>query len=307
MKKIIISIFGIFLFFVIFSSNTYANPLPAPEYLGSLTAEKADVNFLSEKVTYVIDKENEALVTAEYVFKNPNNSSCEQRFLLPFKYELPDEIKIYVDNNEIDYFEEISWMDLNLSIYEDFDYYDYFSFNISFDAYEEKEIVAEYNERISIADSFDRLLNGETKINYNLEYLAETGAFWNDSINATFIFKIKKDFFISGLDGYNVTREGGYVVATKTYTDWPSNENIEISWVGPNNDLITDELLICCGIIIVIFIVFIVVIFLLFFRNKDNKSKEEINYNQKICKFCKKEIPFDSIVCPYCGKKTNEE
>lgn len=291
---------NIFIFLCIFivlflSFNVVANPLPVSKYSGSLIPGGASVNFISEEVTYVVNKKNEAEITALYVLKNPINESCEQSIYLPFRIELPDEIKIFIDNKEIKNFERIGRVDNQDSNYS------YILFSINFNELEEKEIIVKYSER--------NIRTGDWgyKYTYNLRYIAETGGYWNNSLNATFTFKIKKDYYTSGIEGYNITEEGDYIVATKTFTNWIPDENIKISWV-----LEEDSSLICC-VIALIFPIIVVVFFVLLLKKlrgdtiNGYSSKYKSSKKTKKCPWCDKPVSTDYKICPYCGNQVSDK
>lgn len=302
MKKQIL--FIVIIVFLIFSNLNFlvsANPLPEPpekkkgfspmvgEYNGS-------INFFSEEVTYTIyDKEN-VEVTAYYVFKNLKNETLEQNIMLPF-VDIPKDLEIRKNGKKISYQENNYYLSLNGSHFNKVA-----SFNLTFQGYETIIVSARY----TLSDTISTEKESDY-VRYSCSYLSETGRFWNDSIDATFTFKIKKDlYYTSDLEDYNVTKNENYVVVTKTYTNWVPDENVEISWKGPNDETTTEELLVCCGATIAVIVVIIVVIFLVVRKIKGDKNQQSYvkmqNY-RKSCPFCSKTIPFDAKICPYCGKR----
>jgi hypothetical protein len=214
---------------ILSSPGAVANPIPVPESDGLPAPEdyQFDILFKSEKVVYTIDDENVAKVKAIYVLQNSANNTTTLNISLPFSYNIPDDVKLSSNAQPVPFTE--SDHDSNGS-----SRYSFIFFHLDFAPGETQTLTATYSLRYS---SYWDMWEPQTvpgKVYYQhfwCSYIAETGRYWYNNLDtAEFQFWIKKDLYGSGLEGFQINEESGYVVATKKYTNWKPNENIEAKW-----------------------------------------------------------------------------
>ena len=265
-KKKTIALIGLSLFFLI--DIVSSNPLPLTNY-GSGTPFYVSTNtsicFLSENVTYEINDGHWAEVTAVYVFHNPTNTTIEQTLAIPFDIGLPRYLQIFANTKEI--FNASFSNNQAHNIEFNGETYSAYLFAFDFKENQTTHMTVRYDEYYSVPLGileFENPFFGSK----TCTYLAKTGASWNNTLNATFTFKINQNMFPIGLDGYNKTYEGGYVVASKSFAHWIPDEDITIEWTSFNIPC-------CLGVILPIILVTIIIIL---WRNKRKKSipKEKV-------------------------------
>ena len=219
---------------ILSSPNTVANPMPTPESDGVPAPEdsRLDILFKSEKVVYTIDTENVARVVAVYVLQNSANNITSLNISLPFYYNVPKDIMLTSNGQPMPL--EV----VNLTSFGPSDY-SYARFHLDFAACETLTLNATYSLQYAVYyDYLFELLTAPGRV-YNqhfwCSYIAETGKYWHNNLDsAEFQFRIKKDLYGSGLDGFQKTEESGYVVATKMYNDWKPDQNIDAKWERPD-------------------------------------------------------------------------
>ena len=215
MKKIASKIsFPIILLILIMNNYVLAIEQPENYSCSPTTITDTQVMFISEEVEYVVDDWWYAwiTVTAHYVFKNPTNKTINQTIFLPFLEYVPDEtLEIRANGNPILYIEDHSayieeFLSELVSKYHDST--SLASFNLSFKANETIIVVATYQGDSEREWGSDNPLAFLTDI-HRCKYISKTGGTWNTSLqNASFTFKIKKNLYNSGLEGYNISYEG---------------------------------------------------------------------------------------------------
>jgi hypothetical protein len=133
-------------------------------------------------------------------------------------------------------------------------------FNVEFKENETITLKAIYPERYALPpELFDNpFFNSKS-----CTYIAKTGSAWNDTINATFTFKINKNMLPIGLSGFDIFDDGAYIVATKSYTNWIPDRDIKIEWTVIN---------IPCLLVVIIPIILIILIIIIRRKKKLNKQ-----------------------------------
>jgi hypothetical protein len=225
-----ISRFTIILILLIFLQITLipsalCNIIPVKTEGGSPTIDTdTDLLFFEEIITYVIDKPVYANVTAVYYFKNPTNQSIQQELYLPYK-EMIYNLSIHVNKKSIQ-----ARKTGTLSYYLEGVLLQWMKFEVTFPEYNITRINVTYRTLVGrdyTKNSFP--LSLFTNI-YQVGYISETGSTWGNPINATFIFKIKRDLYLLGLNNFEITWDNKYVVASTIFTDWMPDRNIEAEW-----------------------------------------------------------------------------
>ena len=220
---------------IVSSPGAWANPIPMPESGGMPAPEdfQLGVLFKSEKVVYTIDNENEAKVKAVYVLQNSANNNATLNISLPFSYEIPDDVKLSSNGQSVPFDKSDHTMNGTLK-------YSLIWFHLDFAACETLTLIATYSLRYSFYWDLWEMQIVPGRVYYQhfwCSYIAETGRYWHNNLDtAEFQFRIKKDLYGSGLEGFQKTEASGYIVATKTYTNWKPNENIEAKWDRPDGD-----------------------------------------------------------------------
>jgi hypothetical protein len=210
------------------------NPVPLnPVHSGQLVP-------LSETPVYLKSEVISANISdivrerTEYVLQNSENMSINLSIALPFSsgdiygYQLPANVTLTINGS------------LGAYIWSTFNYTDSHGynrtcyaivFNLTFVAFEEKIIVANYS-RVFWASTGLRVYN----------YITETAGFWNRSIEqAQFNYRLDSwigSISISGLEGYSSHRERTDLIINKEFYDWSPTENIRITFDlggSPNN------------------------------------------------------------------------
>jgi hypothetical protein len=209
-----------------------ANPIPFPESGAQPYTDDIIpfVIFRSEKVVYTIDEEQKAVVSALYVLQNTENASVGLDIALPFDYQVPKDLVLTAGGLPValGLFNSTTAID-----------YAFVSFRLDFSACETLEVLASYSIRISAYTepaAYEHVAPGTQYTRYYwCRYIAETGRYWQNNLDtAVFQFRIRQELYSSGLKGFNVTRDGGYIVATRTYQDWRPVDNIEVHWQRPD-------------------------------------------------------------------------
>jgi len=229
MRSMFLICVSVLMVIIVLSPGALANPIPMPETDGMPAPEDSlcDVLFKSEKVVYTIDNENVAKVKAVYILQNTANNNTTLNISLPFSYNIPDDVKLSSNAQPVPFTE--SDHDSNGT-----SKYSFIFFHLDFAPGETQTLTATYSLRYSSYwDMWEmQLIPG--KVYYQhfwCSYIAETGRYWHNNLDtAEFQFWIKKDLYGSGLEGFQINEESGYVVATKKYTNWKPNENIEAKW-----------------------------------------------------------------------------
>jgi len=246
---------------IVSGPGSMANPIPMPESDGVPAPEdsRLDILFKSEKVVYTIDNEEAAKVMAVYVLQNSANNTTSLNISLPFYYHVPKDLMLTSNGHPVP-FEAI-----NLTSFGPSDYSDA-RFHLEFAGCETLTLNATYSLRYAIYGDLWEMQIVPGRVYYQhfwCSYIAETGRYWHNNLDtAEFQFRIKKDLYGSGLEGFQKTEESGYIVATRTYTNWKPNENIEAKWDRPDVGRTTEAhtLFILMTVLIVVFIVIAVVI-----------------------------------------------
>lgn len=257
-KKIMIVWICLSLFFLI--DTVASNPLPLTNY-GSgapIVSQNTSIQFISENIIYEINENRYAQVSASYVFQNPTNKTREQVIALPFKVAIPKEIQLFAGSELLPF----SYSNVP-SLEFDGQSYAYTFSSVTFEENETITVRAVYSEMYSIPSEFfdNPFFNSKS-----CTYLAKTGSSWNNTINATFTFKIKNNLFPLGFDGFDVTNQGGYVVASKSFTNWIPDRDITVTWTTFN---------VPCLLGVIVPIIVIVTIFIIWRKKKKNSIPAE--------------------------------
>ncbi|MGC9308242.1 MAG: hypothetical protein ACP5FL_05625 [Thermoplasmatota archaeon] len=198
----------------------YGNPVPVSDQGGTPVVDgDTPVILQYENVTYVVDEEHQANVSAVYRLTNPTGTERNLSIMLPFEERMPDDLAIRQDNVSISY----AMVPVNQS----------FSpaarFPCCIPANGTCKITATYS--LWIAEVTHRV----AMYRYECIYTAETGRHWNGSIaEARFTFKVAKDLYSHGLSGFVVTETTRYMVARATYHNWTADRDIEAVWYNIN-------------------------------------------------------------------------
>lgn len=214
--------------------GTGANPIPMPGSDGTPVPSDSPlaIIFRSEKVVYTVDREDVASVDALYGFQNSLNAPATLNISLPFYHDVPKDLGL-AGNGRTVAFETVD------SEYPRDPYYSFARFRLDFLACETVNLRAVYTIDYTVySDWHDPFTLGTGQLSYQhfwCRYIAETGRYWNNSLDsATFQFRIKQDLYGSGLEGFTITRESGYVVATQAYSDWRPDQDIDARWQRPD-------------------------------------------------------------------------
>jgi hypothetical protein len=231
------------------SFNVSSNPIAIESYDMSpvpANSNETGIRFVSEYVEYIIDSVGEVHVEATYSFENTKTTNQKITIWLPFYNDAPYDLEIHDKYAKINF--NIKQQVDNSSIPYSF----CAEFNISFYPSQIQNVTATYSDSIEHK-------SGVFSDEYQCSYLSESGKYWNNSLdNATFRFKINKDIHTSGLNGYIITQEQDYIVATLTLHDWIPDRNISIRW---NNTTISQYL--CISVIIIGIICLLLLVFYL--------------------------------------------
>jgi hypothetical protein len=244
--------------------SVLCNLIPVKSEGGSPSIDDdTELIFFDEKITYIIDEPSVANVTAVYYFKNPTNQSILQKLFLSYKHTILN-LSIDANNKSIHAQKAEDW----LPYYVEGVRLSWMTFKVTFPEYEITIINATY--KTAVGRDYTRNpfpLSLFTKI-YQVGYISETGSTWNNPINATFIFKINKDLYLLGLDNFDITRDDDYIIASKTFTNWLPDRNIEAEW---HQFQFKFETLL---LIIVITIIVALVLLRITKRNRERNSKK---------------------------------
>jgi len=242
MKRIMV------LFLLFFSLSAFANPIPVTIIGGMPIIKNPNILFISEIVKYTVDTEDRVKIDATYFFKNLQNETINLTILLPNLHRASF-VHIWKDGSLI------------LSPTDDIqlgkvDGWDGIFINISFPSRKICNLTLKYEMKLYKTSHF-------FKDSYHCIYYASTATYWNNSINATFIIKVRDKLFSKGLKGFDREKRNGYVVATKTFEAWKEYENIFFEWEVLNYKHI---------VMVIVTVVFIILmLFAAFIRKMHNK------------------------------------
>jgi len=186
---------------------------------GSLViTEKTDIVFIAENVVWTIDDGVESTVSASYQFFNPTNHLIQLRIYLPYdEWISSPEITVNQENSMVEK------EDFRFSPFSEEDTYKYMSFNATFPSNKITWINATYLTAIGLTHrSFTNV--------YDTGYISETGATWNNRINATFSFHINKNVYSFGLSDWTITQDDTYVIASQSFENWIPDRNMDVEW-----------------------------------------------------------------------------
>ena len=183
-----------------------------------MIAGETDIVFIAENVVWTIDDGVEATVSASYQFFNPTNHLIQLRIYLPYDEWISSPvITVNQENNMVE--EE----DFRFSPFSEEDAYKYMSFNATFPSYQMTWINTTYVTSIGLTHrSFTDV--------YDTGYISETGATWNNTINATFSLYINKNVYSFGLLDWTITYDDTYVIASQSFEDWIPDQNLDVKW-----------------------------------------------------------------------------
>ncbi|RLF54582.1 MAG: hypothetical protein DRN28_04975 [Thermoplasmata archaeon] len=227
--------------FVLLLSTVSANPIPTDIGIKSkqdaspMPLNSSHPIYLKEEIIKVTFDSSEARFSGKYTFKSLSTESIIVEILFPFR-EKPRGLK--VKDGDI----EVKWRDVPIN---DSIFYAPFTSNIDggltgeyvvqlcmvfslhFSPGEERTIRIEYRRDYMIYDSS---LN--TEIIYRFDYIIGTARAWGRPIDhALFEFKIPSSMYTSGLEGFEVRREFGYVVAKEEHWNWtPEDKYLTVRW-----------------------------------------------------------------------------
>ncbi len=247
-----------------------ANPIPVPQGGGDPAPSDSllDIIFWSENVVYTVDNEVEAGVSALYALSNPNDRPVSANISLPFDSNVPKDLRLAANGNAV-VFEAVERDAMR------YEQYAYARFRLDFSACETQNIRAVYSVGYSVYSDWSgpfTLGTGKLSLRHSwCRYIAETGRHWNNSLDsAVFQFRIKKDLYGSGLDGFAITHEDGYVVATQTYYGWRPTENIDARWERPDVGMTVLEH--WCPILVTAWVISVVLVGIAFRRRRRNRE-----------------------------------
>lgn len=198
----------------------HANPVPVSERDGTLAVDDGTpVKLQYENVTYVIDEAHRANVTAIYHLKNPTRNRINLTIFLPFSEQVPEDLALWQDNAPLPY---------NRTEYPA-PFHPSAACTCSISARATSQIRATYS--LWIAEVSHQVVMHR----YACRYLAETGRYWNGSIEtARFTFKVAKDLYSFGLSGFNLSETPRYMMARATYGNWTPDGNVQAIWYNVN-------------------------------------------------------------------------
>ena len=227
--------------FVLLLSTVSGNPIPTDIWIKSeQDASPMPLNgsypiYLKEEIIKVTFDSSEAHFRGRYTFKSLSTENITVEILFPFR-EKPRGLKVRDGDMGIEWRE----VPINSSIFHDpltsnidGDFTGGYIvqlcmvFSLSFSPGEEKTVKIEYRRDYMIYDSS---LN--TEIIYRFDYIIGTARAWGRPIDhALFEFKIPSSMYTSGLNGFEVRREFGYVVAKVEYRNWtPEDKYLTVRW-----------------------------------------------------------------------------
>jgi hypothetical protein len=266
------ALIALFLVAALAGLDTWANPIPFPESGGQPYTDDypQTVNFTSEKVVYTIDEEEKAVVDAKYVLQNMANSPVSLNISLPFDSSVPEDLVLFGNG------QQMSFRKVNYTYGMD---YAFVSFQVDFQARQKVVLQAGYSIRITAYTEPMFFHNAPPGTQYTryywCRYIAETGRFWHNNLDtAQFQFRIRKEFYGSGLEGFNITNEGGYVVATETYYNWRPAENIDVRWQRPDTPMTVATTLPYILLVVLVPAALIAVVFIHLRRKKKYRSRQ---------------------------------
>jgi hypothetical protein len=204
---------------ILFYPVVISNPIPVKTEAGSPVVDRdTKIRFVDETITYTIDDEFKAFVSACYQFYNPTNDSVGLVIYLPIDGDVSD-LTIFVNDAGV----EIDKKENGFSMFTDGEVYNWISFNASFPANNITMINATYITYTGKTNTFFTSI-------YETGYISKTGSTWNDTINATFSFKINKELYSFGLSDFKMTNDDNYVIASKSFENWMPDRNINVEW-----------------------------------------------------------------------------
>lgn len=263
-----------FLLLLFLSSYVIANPTPPPppppgenSSGGPTPYGDCFVKFVSENVTvYISDK---AHVFANYTFTNLQNESIIQTILLPFYYSQPEDLKLSINENELNFI----WTDYIMNSTDPNNYpfgnniefeYDAAEFNITIEAHQTVILEVDYTRNYPSNHHYDKANFDQGRYS-NYVYLTRSGALWEQPIEyANFNFYVDKDLcsgnFIDDSDYkefYNYLKDfhepiydlyalanltefftqpdnltQSYFHFQKTFYDWVPQKDLGVSWAN---------------------------------------------------------------------------
>jgi hypothetical protein len=204
-----------------------ANPVPIqPESLADpIPCQNTSIRFVSEFINVTFREM--VYVTAQYQFRNSNNTDEKQTICLPFA-KPPMDLSLSAGNESV----RATRGEFILR----YEIYTAYTFDIQFKPLEEKNLTATFRAYHEQDRYWDAATN-ETGERYEFTYLTTTGRAWGRPIEkAVFQFNIRKDLCDIGpsrdfWDGSNVTVNETAVIVKREETDWTPGSDIQFKWV----------------------------------------------------------------------------
>ena len=237
------------------------NPIPRDHYYSATpfsSTYNGSVVFESEHINITFE-DAKAYISANYTFRNVNDTACNLTILLPFHnayYHKPNVSELLANENNISY----KWKNMTESLfntYENIFWYNEFyliEFNLTFNAYEKKDVIACYSRDYVVYN-----YESNPDIRHIYRYFVGSLKIWNHTIDkAEFNFWVPKELCdnIQEIQEYwypdhlgnntsNITEYENYYFLSVKYENWtlPYSEYdgyyhfIQISWKEKKDQL----------------------------------------------------------------------